>query len=156
MIFAWKNIEQEVSGAVKDLGNWCQLFTGHEINFFFQIATWLLNSKWKPIQKKLVTIFKDKQNLFYAVNVLERPFKIKLEKRSLTCCEVDTRMEDIQCSGSPRSKMASMYQLRCKNLVTLAPVLSTIWHPGLLPGPYKNTLAYAQFWMHFKQSLYFP
>ena len=35
MIFAWKNIEQEVSGAVKDLGNWCQLFTGHEINFFF-------------------------------------------------------------------------------------------------------------------------
>ena len=54
-------------------------------------------------------------------------------------------MEDIQCSGSPRSKMASMYQYRCKNLVTLAPVLSTISHPGLLPGPYKNTLAYAQF-----------
>ena len=54
-------------------------------------------------------------------------------------------MEDIQCSGSPSSKMASMYQLRCKNLVTLAPVLSAISHPGLLPGPYKNTLAYAQF-----------
>ena len=56
-------------------------------------------------------------------------------------------MEDIhvQCLGSPRSKMASMYQSRCKNLVTLAPVLSAISHPGLLPGPYKNTLAYAQF-----------
>ena len=93
----------------------------------------------------LVTIFKDKQNLFYAVSNLERPFKIKLGKRSLTCCKVDTRMEDIQCSGSPRSKMASLYQLRCKNLVTLAPVLSAISHPGLLPGPYKNTLDYAQF-----------
>ena len=46
-------------------------------------------------------------------------------------------MEDIQCSGSPRSKMASMYQLRCKNLVTLAPVLGAISHSGLLPGPYK-------------------
>ena len=54
-------------------------------------------------------------------------------------------MEDIQCSGSPRSKMASMYRFRCKNLVTLAPVLSAISHAGLLPGPYKNTLAYAQF-----------
>ena len=43
-------------------------------------------------------------------------------------------MEDIQCSGSPRSKM---YQLRCKNLVTVAPVLGAISHPGLLPGPYK-------------------
>ena len=65
-------------------------------------------------------------------------------------------MEDIQCSGSPRSKMASMYRFRCKNLVTLAPVLSAISHAGLLPGPYKNALAYAQFLMHSKQSLYFP
>ena len=31
---------------------------------FFLIATWLLNSsKWLPIQKKLVAIFKGKQNL---------------------------------------------------------------------------------------------
>ena len=59
---------------------------------FFLVATWLLNSsKWKPIQKKLVAIFKDKQNLFHAVIVLE----IKLGKRSLTCYKVDIRMDDV-------------------------------------------------------------
>ena len=37
---------------------------GVKLNFFFLIATWLLNSsKWQPIQKKLVAIFKDKQNV---------------------------------------------------------------------------------------------
>ena len=78
--------------------------------FFFLIATWLLNSsKWYPIQKKLVAIFKDKQNLFfYAVIVLE----IKLGKRSLTCYKVDTRMDDIQRSSAPKSKMASSHRSR--------------------------------------------
>ena len=53
---------------------------GLEISFFFLIVTWLLNSsKWWPIEKKLVAIFKDKQNLFfYAINVLDGPSKIKL------------------------------------------------------------------------------
>ena len=53
---------------------------------------------------------KDKQTLFfYAVIVLE----IKLGKRSLTCYKVDTRMDDIQRSGSSKSKMASSYRSRC-------------------------------------------
>ena len=45
---------------------------------------------------------------FYAVIVLE----IKLGKRSLTCYKVDTRMDDIQSSGSSKSKMASSYSSR--------------------------------------------
>ena len=40
---------------------------------------------------------------FYAVIVLE----IKLGKRSLTCYKVDTRMDDMQHSSSPKSKMVS-------------------------------------------------
>ena len=46
---------------------------------------------------------------FYAVIVLE----IKLGKRSLTCYKVDTRMDDIQRSSAPKSKMASNYRSRC-------------------------------------------
>ena len=45
---------------------------------------------------------------FYAVIVLE----IKLGKRSLTCCNVDTRMDDMQRLSSPKSKMVSSYQSR--------------------------------------------
>ena len=81
--------------------------------FFFLIATRLLNSsKWLPIQKKLVTIFKDKQNLFHAVDVLDRPSKIKLGKRSSMCYKVNTRMDDIQHSSWPKSKLASSHRLR--------------------------------------------
>ena len=46
---------------------------------------------------------------FYAVIVLE----IKLGKRSLTCYKVDTRMDDIQRSSSPKSRMASSHRSRC-------------------------------------------
>ena len=46
---------------------------------------------------------------FYTVIILE----IKLGKRSFTCYNVDTRMDDMQCSSSPKSKMASSYRLRC-------------------------------------------
>ena len=46
---------------------------------------------------------------FYTVIILE----IKLGKRSFTCYKVDTRMDDMQCSSSPKSKMASSYRLRC-------------------------------------------
>ena len=46
---------------------------------------------------------------FYTVIILE----IKLGKRSLTCYKVDTRMDDIQPSSSPKSKMVSSYQSRC-------------------------------------------
>ena len=52
--------------------------------------------------KKLVAIF-------YAVIVLE----IKSGKSSLMCYKVHTRMDDMQCSSSPRSKMVSSYQSRC-------------------------------------------
>ena len=74
--------------------------------FFFLIATWLLNfSKWYPIQKKFVAIFKD--------SALDRPSKIWSRKRSLTCYKVDTRMDDIQCSSSPKPKIVSSYWSRC-------------------------------------------
>ena len=88
---------------------------GVKFIFFFLIPTWFLNSsKWQPIKKKLVAIFKDKQHLFFnTVNVLHRPSKIKLGKRSLTCYKVDTRMDDIQPSSSLKSKMASSYRSRC-------------------------------------------
>ena len=46
---------------------------------------------------------------FYTVIVLEN----KLGKRSLTCYKLDTRMDDIQPSSSPKSKMASSYRSRC-------------------------------------------
>ena len=47
--------------------------SGRDINFFFLIATWLLNSsKWQPIQKKLVAIFKDKQNLFFTLSSFQK------------------------------------------------------------------------------------
>ena len=44
--------------------------------------------------------------LFYAVIILE----IKLGKRSLMCYKVDTRMDDMQCSSSPKSKIVSSDQ----------------------------------------------
>ena len=53
--------------------------------------------------------FPRQHNHFYAVSVLDRPSKIKLGKRSSTCHKVDTSMDDIQCSGSPKSKMVSIY-----------------------------------------------
>ena len=49
---------------------------------------------------------------FYTVNVLDRPSK-KVGKRSLTCYKVDTRIDDIQCSSSPKAKIVSSYQSRC-------------------------------------------
>ena len=47
--------------------------------------------------------------VFYAVTVLE----INLGKRSLTSYKVDTRIDDMQRSNSPKSKMASSYRSRC-------------------------------------------
>ena len=41
-------------------------------------------SKWSPIQKKLVVIFKGKQPFFYAVSILIQHSKIKLGK-SIWC-----------------------------------------------------------------------
>ena len=38
---------------------------------------------------------------FYVVSILDRPSKIKLGKRSLTCYKVDTWMNDIKRSSSP-------------------------------------------------------
>ena len=88
---------------------------GREINFFFS-DTHLVPKFFKVVAnlKKLVAIFKDKQHLFFnTVNVLYRPSKIKLGKRSSTCYKVDTRMDDIQRSSSLKSKMASSYRSRC-------------------------------------------
>ena len=87
---------------------------GVKLNFFFLIATWLLNSsKWQPIKKSWSPFSKTNKTFCYTVSVLDGPSKIKLGKRSLTCYIVDTRMDDIQCSGSSKSKMASSYRSRC-------------------------------------------
>ena len=60
--------------------------------------------------KKVGRLFsKTNKTFFYAVSVLERPSKIKLGERSLTCYKVDTRRDDIQLSSSPKFKMASSY-----------------------------------------------
>ena len=56
---------------------------------------------WSPF-------LKTNKTFFWAASVLDRPSKIKLEKRSLTCYKVDTRMDNIQCSSSSKSKMASI------------------------------------------------
>ena len=53
------------------------------------------------------------KRFFNAVSVLDRPSKIKFGIRSLTCYKVDTRMDDIQRSSSPKYKMASSYRSRC-------------------------------------------
>ena len=70
---------------------------------FFKVVA---NSKRSPFSKT-------NKIFLYAVSVLDRPSKIKLGKRSLTCYKVDTRMDDIQRSGSSKSKMASSYRSRC-------------------------------------------
>ena len=49
----------------------------------------------------------------YIVIVLE----IRLGKRSLMCYKMDTRMDDIQCSSAPKSKMASSYWSRCMSCI---------------------------------------
>ena len=49
----------------------------------------------------------------YIVIVLE----IRLGKRSLMCYKVDMRMDDIQCSSAPKSKMASSYWSRCMSCI---------------------------------------
>ena len=57
------------------------------IFFFFLTATWLLNfSKWQPIQKTLVAIFRDKKTLFYAMRVLD-----SFRSRRM-CCVLETNL----------------------------------------------------------------
>ena len=63
--------------------------------------------------KKVGRHFQRNKIFLYAVSILDRPSKIKLGKRSLTCYKVDTRMDDIQRSGLSKSKMASSYRSRC-------------------------------------------
>ena len=50
------------------------------------------------------------KRFFNAVSVVDRPSKITLGIRSLACYKVDTRMDDIQRSSSPKYKMASRYR----------------------------------------------
>ena len=79
-----------------------ELFLPSFIMFIRSICRYHFYAKWsKPFF------------FFYAVSILDRHFKIKLGKRSLTCYKVDTRMDDIQRSRSPKSKMASSYRSRC-------------------------------------------
>ena len=73
-------------------------FAGREINFFFS-GSHLAPKFFKVVanSKKSWSPFSKTNKIFlYAVSVLDRPSKIKLGKRSLTCYKVDTRMDDIQ------------------------------------------------------------
>ena len=90
-------------------------------------------------KKKLVAIFKDKQNLFERCRLANRPSKIKLGKRSLTYYKLDTRMDDIQLSSSSKSKMASSYRSRC-----MCCVLETN-----LPRKFAADLSLQIFLIHF-------
>ena len=69
----------------------CSVVQGVKLIFFSGSHLAPKFFKVEANSKKLVAIFKDKQNLFHAVIVLE----IKLGKRSLTCYKVDIRMDDV-------------------------------------------------------------
>ena len=73
---------------------------------FFKVVA---NSKkrWSPFLKTNKTFF-----FFFAVSILDKPSKIKLGKRSFMCHKVDSRMDDLQPSSSPKFKMASSHQSR--------------------------------------------
>ena len=84
--------------------------TGRDINFFSDSHLAPKSYKVVANSKKVGHHFPRQTKLFfYTVIILE----IKLGKRSLTCYKVDTRMDDMQCSSSPKSKMMSSYQSRC-------------------------------------------
>ena len=79
-----------------------------------------------------------------------RPSKIKLGKRSLTCYKVDTRMDDIQCFSSPKSKMASSYQsieevccgFTLTNIFNLLYLLVRLWWNILVTNLATNFLEF--------------
>ena len=81
------------------------------LNFFFSDS--LLDPKFFKVvanSNKVGRHFQRRTKpFFYAVIVLET----KLGKRSLTCYKLDTRMDDMKRSSSPKSKMASSYRSRC-------------------------------------------
>ena len=94
------------------------LAQGVKLIFFFN--SHLAPKFFKEVanSKKVGRHFKKKTKPFcYIVSVQERSSKIKLEKVSLTCYKVDTRMDDIQRSSSPKSKMASSYRSRCMTVL---------------------------------------
>ena len=87
-----------------------QYNTGRDINFFSDSHLAPKSYKVVANSKKVGHHFPRQTKLFfYTVIILE----IKLGKRSLTCYKVDTRMDDVQCPSSPKSKMVSSYQSRC-------------------------------------------
>ena len=78
------------------------------VKLFFFSDSHLAPKFFKVVQfkKSWLPFSKTNKPFFFC----SRPSKIKLGKRSLTCYKVDTRMDDIQCFSSPKSKMASSYQ----------------------------------------------
>ena len=82
-----------------DYEKWCRAW-----NLFVFSDSHLAPKFFKVVanSKKVGHHFQRQKNpFFYAVSTLDGPSKIKLGKRSLTCYNVDTRMEDIQLSSSP-------------------------------------------------------
>ena len=78
------------------------LYSGDESNFFSNSHLAPKFFKVVANSKKVGHHFKDTHNpFFYAVSFLDRPSKVKLGKRSSTCCKLDTGMDDTQRSSSP-------------------------------------------------------
>ena len=87
---------------------WCWLVEVNLLELFFAV----IYNVYK-IHLSLSFLCKLIKTFFCAVSVLDRHFKIKLGKRSLMCYKVDSRMDDVQRSSSPKSKMVSTYRSRC-------------------------------------------
>ena len=83
--------------------------------FFFSDCHLAPNFFKVVVNSKIVCRHFQKQtkHFFTLSAFLIDPSKIMLRKRSFTCHKVDTRMDDIQRSSSPKSKMASSYRSRC-------------------------------------------
>ena len=85
--------------------------SGREINFFSDCH--LAPKFFKVIvhSKIVCRHFQKQTKPFFTLSAfLIDPLKIMLRKRSFTCHKVDTRMDDIQRSSSPKSKMAFSYR----------------------------------------------
>ena len=86
--------------------------SGREIFFFFPDCHLAPNFFKVVVNSKIVCRHFQKQtkHFFTLSAFLIDPSKIMLRKRSFTCHKVDTRMDDIQRSSPPKSKMAFSYR----------------------------------------------
>ena len=83
------------------------------VKFFFFSDCHLAPNFFKVVVNSKIVCrhFQKQTKPFFTLSAfLIDPSKIMLEKRSLTCHKVDTRMDDIQRSSPAKSKMAFSYR----------------------------------------------